>query len=148
MYTCERYGASAHHVAPSAVCREPITPGSSDRPTAAPSDDTRPRPPRRRAPPPHRSVGCAPVAAGLEEAELAFRLAQLHQMYPNVVTQGMVSDMTTTVASGGELQWEAHPDFVAQTAEAVWQEHAAWGHTHTSASFGGGGSSGGGGGGW
>lgn len=81
----------------------------------------------------------------LHEAELAFRLAQLRRRYPGYISQSMANDF---IASGGNMEWQQHPDFVAQTSQGMRSERGAIGGTNTSASFGGGSSSGGGGGGW
>jgi hypothetical protein len=135
-----------------AVCRKPASPDDAAvrprRPSRIDRPELRPDPHQRPPSPPHYSGNRNGIAGILEEAELAFRLWQLHNMYPHVVTHGMVSSLSSAAADGQDLDWESHPDFIAQTTQAVQQERAEWGSTNTGASLGGGHSSGGGGGGW
>jgi uncharacterized membrane protein YgcG len=84
--------------------------------------------------------------SALHQAELVFRLAQLQRRYPGYVTQSMANGFA---ASGGDFNWQQHPDFLAQMQAGTQAARTSVGASSSGLSFGGGGrSAGGGGGSW
>ena len=140
-----------------AVCRKSAHPGDEGRPQP-PLPPADPRQPddsdtrrRRNGSGDVDNRGNRDPCAGalryrdLTNLELAFRMAQLRRRYPGFISEGLANDF---VATGGEVDWQNHADFAAQTSESARGGFEQRGATNTFSSFGGGHSSGGGGSSW